>query len=189
MIRKGLMIAIATLKGKSQGAIIRPFRINSVYVLLEYSHGHFSDAYRTRLSSLCYRVKRSLFGALGNNYARPARSRQGPYLSVKVALPSTARPALAELPRGRVCSLGKACHSSCSSGRLRSGSSCVLTYMGRQSRLTSRHSAPYSLVRSAHRGRPGRSVLLSVGLFLPTYSVRPLPHLVRHPPAPGGLSI
>ena len=48
--------------------------------------------------------------------------------------------------------------------------------MGRQSRLTSRHSAPYSLVRFAHSGRPGRSVLLSVGLFLT--------HLLSPPAAP-----
>lgn len=50
-------------------------------------------------------VKRSLSGALGNNYARPARSRQGSYLSVKV-LPSTARPALAELPTVAPARLG-----------------------------------------------------------------------------------
>ncbi len=43
---------------------------------------------------------------LGKPYARPARDRQGAYLSVKVALPDTARPSLAELLR-RTCSLGK----------------------------------------------------------------------------------
>jgi len=49
---------------------------------------------------------RSRSGALGNNYARPARSRQESYLSVKVALPSTARPALAELPSVAPARLG-----------------------------------------------------------------------------------
>ncbi len=57
---------------------------------------------------------------LGKPYARPARDRQGSYLSVKVAFPDTARPSLAELLR-RACSLGKPVIGLAARGRLRSG--------------------------------------------------------------------
>jgi hypothetical protein len=54
-------------------------------------------------------------------------------------------PCTRRAPVGRACSLGYACHSSCSSGRLRSGGSCVLVCAS----VTQPRSCAYSITRRA----------------------------------------
>lgn len=54
-------------------------------------------------------------------------------------------PCARRAPLGRACSLGYACHSSCGSGRLRSGGSCVLV----RASVTQPPSCPHSTTRRA----------------------------------------